>query len=205
MTRLHETLGQLTELYDLWFYTLSEQNPMFWVSEQAKRYDSFLSIFSPTLAYCKSHSHNVWDYANREQRIALIVLFDQIPRHIFRGTCKMYAYDYLGVYYAKRINYKLNVFEFMYVLMPYQHSENIEDHQLGKNRLYRYRKSYNTKHTKHTNESILQKLENAFDEHTQVLRIFHEYPKRRLDCGYTLETLPHDLRTYIEQSTHPYI
>lgn len=200
MTRLYKTLDQLTELYDLWFLVLSNKDPMFWVSEQAKEYDTFLSMFSSTLAYCKSHSHNVWDYANREQRIAMIVLFDQIPRHIFRGTCKMYAYDYLGIYYAKRINYTLNVFEFMYILMPYQHSEKIEDHHLGVHRLYRYRK-----HSQYRKDRMLQQLENAFDEHTQVLRVFDEYPKRRLDCGYTLETLPHNLRTYIEQSTHPYI
>ena len=197
MIRLNHILRKLTELYDLWFHTLSHGDPMFWVRKESQLYDNFLCIFYNTLHYVKSYSHIVWKHADAKQRIAMIVLLDQIPRHIFRHTCEMYAYDSLALAYAKRINYSLTPFEFMYVLMPYQHSESLEDHGLGMKRLQRYR-------AKHKNK-LLERLEKAFKEHTAVIRQFHEYPKRRLDCGYTLKTLPPELREYILHSTHPYI
>lgn len=197
MTRIEKILEELTELYDLWFHTLSKGNPLFWVSKQAKKYDSYLCRFYSTLRYTKHNSIYVWENAHPKQRIAMIVLFDQIPRQIFRNTCEMYAYDYLALEYAKRIKYTLTPFEFIYVLMPYQHSESLYDHTLGRKRLHRYRKN--------KNHPLLTKLEKAFTQHTDIIRRFHEYPKRRLNCGETMNTLPDELREYIAQSTHPYI
>lgn len=197
MTQLEKVLNELTELYKLWFYTISKRNPLFWVSRQAKKYDSFLCRFYSTLRYTKSYSHVVWENATPKQRIAIVILFDQIPRQIFRGTCDMYAYDDLALNYAKQINYRLTPFELMYILMPYQHSESLDNHRLGMKRLQRYKKIYKNK--------LMERLEKAFKEHSDVIRRYHEYPKRRLDCGYTIETLPYELREYILQSNHPYI
>lgn len=199
MTGLQKTLDDLTDLYREWFYTLSKEDPLFWVSKHAKHYDTYLSRFSSTLSYVVHHDKQVWETAQRNERIAMIVLFDQIPRHIFRGTCEMYAYDTYAIHYAKQITYQLTPFEFMYVLMPYQHSEDIPTHRLGYKRLRRYRK------TTRTGKRLMDTLKKAFQDHTEVLRRFHEYPKRRLDCGEQLHNLPSELQSYIQTSTHPYI
>lgn len=69
-----------------------------------------------------------------EGALALLVLLDQIPRNIFRGSGHAYATDGLALHYARRaVDARLDVEvepglrAFMY--LPFEHSEQIADQE----------------------------------------------------------------------------
>lgn len=60
--------------------------------------------------------------------LAAIILFDQFPRNMFRGTAKAYSTDDLAVRIAReavdnRFDEKLSPEERQFLYMPFQHSE----------------------------------------------------------------------------------
>lgn len=71
-----------------------------------------------------------------EGSLALLLLLDQFPRNCFRGTGHMFATDPLARYFARKaiaaghdrqIDEELRVF----VYLPFEHSEDIEDQRLS--------------------------------------------------------------------------
>ena len=69
-------------------------------------------------------------------RLALIIVLDQFPRNIFRGTAEVYRYDPLSITLAQAgvalgQLAGLAVPEQAFFLMPYQHSEDIEVQRAG--------------------------------------------------------------------------
>jgi len=66
--------------------------------------------------------------------LAAIILFDQFPRNIYRGHAEQFATDSLALAIAKgaverRYEEQLGAPERPFLLMPFQHSENIDDQQ----------------------------------------------------------------------------
>ena len=69
-------------------------------------------------------------------RLALIIVLDQFPRNIFRGTSEAYRYDALALALARAGVEKgqlagLAVPHAAFFLMPYQHSEDIKVQRSG--------------------------------------------------------------------------
>ncbi|MCX7303340.1 MAG: DUF924 family protein [Hyphomicrobiales bacterium] len=71
-----------------------------------------------------------------ESALALMILLDQFPRNCFRGTAHMFATDPLARHFARRaladghvggVAKELQIF----FLLPFEHSENIEDQNLS--------------------------------------------------------------------------
>jgi uncharacterized protein (DUF924 family) len=71
-----------------------------------------------------------------EGSLALLLLLDQFPRNCFRGTGHMFATDPLARYFARKaieaghdrqVDEELRVF----VYLPFEHSEDIEDQRLS--------------------------------------------------------------------------
>ena len=64
--------------------------------------------------------------------LAGVILFDQVPRNMFRGTADAYATDHLALAIAKRaidrkLDGELPKDERKFLYMPFQHSENLDD------------------------------------------------------------------------------
>jgi uncharacterized protein (DUF924 family) len=64
--------------------------------------------------------------------LSLVVLLDQFPRNAFRGTPRMFAFDKDALKYARLgvaqgMNDTLAPEEAMFILLPFEHSENISD------------------------------------------------------------------------------
>jgi uncharacterized protein (DUF924 family) len=69
-------------------------------------------------------------------RLALILLLDQFPRNIFRGTSEVYRYDSIALELAGQgvtVGHLagLSIPEQAFFLMPYQHSEDISVQRAG--------------------------------------------------------------------------
>ena len=64
--------------------------------------------------------------------LAGVILFDQLPRNMFRGHADAYATDHLALAIAKgavdaKLDEQLQPQERKFLYMPFQHSENLDD------------------------------------------------------------------------------
>ena len=73
----------------------------------------------------------------------------------------------------------LNTIEKCFVLMPYQHTENIEDSRYGLKLLENIIKKENDQ----SNKNILKKFLYHHKEHLKVLMEFGRFPKRNIYLG----------------------
>lgn len=69
-----------------------------------------------------------------EGRLAFVILLDQFPRNIFRGTANAFLYDEKALSLARDgIEFKhdisLTIFQRVFLYMPYQHSESLKVQQ----------------------------------------------------------------------------
>lgn len=82
-----------------------------------------------------TRQHDDW-MATAQGALALLLLLDQIPRNVFRGTAHMYATDPLARHFARQavaadfmqqVEPELRVF----LCLPFSHSESLEDQNLA--------------------------------------------------------------------------
>jgi uncharacterized protein (DUF924 family) len=64
--------------------------------------------------------------------LAAVILFDQMPRNMFRGSAEQFATDHIALAIAKeavRLGYddRLSHYERCFLYMPFEHSENLAD------------------------------------------------------------------------------
>jgi len=202
-TDIETIYHELNNLYREWFYVLPKKhNILFWFRKDAEKCDKFLKSYENlliTLASDCSFRIFIWIHATNSQRIAMIILFDQIPRHIYRGSRFMYDFDDISLQIAKRINFNnLNEREMVFAIMPFEHSENLNAHRTGIKILLQYKQN-------HSETNLIAKTITQFRKHTDVLKKFGEYPKRRFDYGENLRDMPEGIKAYIQNSSHPYI
>lgn len=67
-----------------------------------------------------------------ETALAAIILFDQFPRNMFRGTAEAFATDHLALQIAgqvvdREMDHKLTDDQKAFVYMPFMHSEELDD------------------------------------------------------------------------------
>lgn len=69
---------------------------------------------------------------NVRQALAAVILFDQIPRNLYRGDAEAFATDALALAIARRavaagLDKGLSVDERLFLYLPFEHSETIDD------------------------------------------------------------------------------
>ncbi|MFO1184669.1 MAG: DUF924 family protein [Bauldia sp.] len=69
----------------------------------------------------------------RTEAIGLVVLLDQFPRNVFRGSAESFAYDVKALAYAKRLlatrKADFYAIERAFLLLPLEHSEALADQE----------------------------------------------------------------------------
>ena len=112
--------------------------------------------------------------------LAMIILMDQFSRHIYRGTGKAYENDTKILLFTEMgLDLYLDqasAIEKTFILMPYQHSENINDQKLGVNILENLVKN----ETNLCEKNILKKTLFHQKKHYDVIKNFGRFPKRNL-------------------------
>ena len=73
---------------------------------------------------------------NPDSWLAYILLTDQFPRNIFRGSEKAFAFDHLALHMARRglaqgLDRRLTILERVFAYLPFEHSESMEDQNLA--------------------------------------------------------------------------
>tara|TARA_B110000483_G_C18060373_1_gene490072 strand:+ start:285 stop:806 length:522 start_codon:yes stop_codon:yes gene_type:complete len=151
----------------------------------------------------QAENFELLDWLNtKDGYVAYIVLLDQFSRHIYRNTPSAYKNDNHSLAAAdfgleKYLN-ELTANEKLFVLMPYQHTENIDYQKKGIGILADLIQNENKKN----NRSVLQAALQHQIGHFNVLKRFGRFPKRNkiLRWAPTIEE-----KTYIQKTPNlPY-
>jgi uncharacterized protein (DUF924 family) len=165
----------------------------FWfASEPASEAEGFQSRwFVPNQEFddlCKSRfltgyedaSHGLLDEWRNEPRscLALVLLLDQLPRNMFRGTARAFATDPQARELSRRaiasgFDRELSPLMRMFYYLPLEHSENLDD-QLESVRLFHGLTA--------ANPGLAEILLDA-EQHLEVIRRFGRFPARNHALG----------------------
>ena len=131
------------------------------------------------------------------RRLSLIILLDQFPRHIYRGTAKAFVYDPEALALAlsgmqSAADGALNIIERLFFYMPLQHAESteVQDESVS---AYRRLVGESPAEMRSTFESSLQSAE----EHRALIRQFGRFPHRNRLLGRDNTS---EEETYLKQS-----
>jgi uncharacterized protein (DUF924 family) len=117
------------------------------------------------------------------RRLSLIVLLDQFPRHMFRGTARAFAYDERALALAlsgmqSAADAALDVVERIFFYMPMQHAESreVQDESVA---AYRRLRTEAPPELGRTFEATLRSAEN----HRSIVERFGRFPYRNRLLG----------------------
>jgi uncharacterized protein (DUF924 family) len=105
--------------------------------------------------------------------LALVILFDQFSRNMFREDKKAFEQDHKtrlivnDAVYAGFLD-KMDESQRLFMLLPLIHSEEITDHEMAYNLSDKYLKDH----------SDLAEIIKSWQDHTSAIRRFHRYPHR---------------------------
>jgi uncharacterized protein (DUF924 family) len=128
------------EILDYWFGGIENGFPLedrsalwFQLSEANDR--EIEDLFGELLLSAANGELDDWAQTPRGS-LALIVLLDQFPRHIYRGSARAFEFDYKAVEVAKDgvelgHHHQLAFVEQGFYFMPFEHSEKFADQQFG--------------------------------------------------------------------------
>lgn len=119
-------------LHNFWFGELdqgiaSQEKAALWFTP-SDDFDQLCYQFRPALECLNPEA---WHQDSKSQ-LALIILCDQIPRNIFRGTAMAYAYDSIALSTAKQgvergLDLEMGLDERGFFYLPFEHSESMVD------------------------------------------------------------------------------
>jgi len=121
-----------TRILDFWF---EEAGPKNWFAQSdgfdAKVRGAFEVDAIETALSVGRNTPHPWE-AHKEGALALILMLDQFPRNMYRGTAAMFTWDNLALAAAKRavknsFDLKTDQERRAFFYMPFMHSENKED------------------------------------------------------------------------------
>ena len=105
--------------------------------------------------------------------LALVILFDQFSRNMFRDDKRAFEQDHKtrlivnDAVYAGFLE-KMDESQKFFMLLPLIHSEEITDHEMAYYLLDKYLK----------NHAGLNEIKKFWKDHTKAIRKFHRYPHR---------------------------
>tara|TARA_E500000178_G_C17022057_1_gene756119 strand:+ start:1296 stop:1889 length:594 start_codon:yes stop_codon:yes gene_type:complete len=160
-------------IIDYWF----SKNYMEWMMN-GKKYDKEITEkFEFLLEHALQGRLNHWKNT-KKGFLAYVILLDQMPRHIFRNNFRSYQFDdivckFVKLSYMRYIN-RYSAVEQMFVLMPLQHSESIEDQELGISILENILKNEQSE----DNSKLLREVLFHQKGHYEVIKKYGRFPKR---------------------------
>lgn len=188
MSSLREQL-----LYFLNYWFSSFDDPLIWFSPRAKSRDKHLKLKYLSLhnTFSKMSLREIYKFIEKNDNdyrlfLSIIILLDQVSRQIYRNSCNAFTQDKVARRLSRRFlkfyNFKdMNLYHFCFIVVVFEHSENVADHLFIK-KLLQERINENNRHEYKTLREMMVYL----DKHTDVLIDFGYYPKRKIVCGKKL-------------------
>ncbi|MCB9542903.1 MAG: DUF924 domain-containing protein [Myxococcales bacterium] len=125
--------------------------------------------------------------STRTEALLTLVVLDQLPRHLYRGSRRAYAYDGRALALARQIldegwHHALCTWHFIFWVVVFEHSEDLDLHALARRCLV----ERITRTTDPTDRAHLDHALIYLDRHSDVIRSFGRYPIRAAVCGLPL-------------------
>jgi uncharacterized protein (DUF924 family) len=123
------SLATPAQVLDFWFGA----GPQKWFSKDDAFDAAIRQRFLPAYEAAAAGRLSDWE-ATPEAALALLILLDQFPRNMFRGSPRAFAADPLALAIAKRavaqnFDRQLDLPKRNFFYLPFQHSENLVDQQ----------------------------------------------------------------------------
>ena len=117
--------------YEVLHYWFEELEPQQWFQQSAQVDEAITERFSITYEMAADGLSNHWA-GDADGALALIIVLDQFPRHMFRGSSKAFATDERALLIAKQAIHKgfdqvLEPVKRGFLYLPFQHSEKLTD------------------------------------------------------------------------------
>ncbi len=118
------------EIIHFWF---EETEPQLWFQSHPEFDEEVRERFGVTHEMADDGLCNAWS-VDAEGALALVILLDQFPRHMYRGTPKAFATDERALLVAKQAVHKgfdqiMEPVKRGFLYLPFQHSENLLDQE----------------------------------------------------------------------------
>jgi uncharacterized protein (DUF924 family) len=175
------------EIIRYWFGDLDQSTPEkgrfgMWFGKDDKVDAEIRESFGADLERAGRGELDQW-MASPRTMLALIVLLDQFPRNIFRGTAQAFAFDpkareVVNTGLARGFDQALPLFARMFFYLPLMHSESLEDQDRA---LELYRKLIAA-----APENMKEAIGGAnkfADRHREIIARFGRFPHRNLALG----------------------
>jgi uncharacterized protein (DUF924 family) len=167
------TMGFATtpeEVLGFWFDPATKPK---WFNGGAAFDDEVRAVLGPALEAGARGDLARWK-GDRDGALAVVLLFDQVPRNIFRGSARAFAHDaearrIARIALARGWDLELPAQRRVFLYLPFEHSEDLADQELSV-RLFRER----------ANEGEYLKYAEA---HRDVIRRFGRFPHRNAALG----------------------
>ena len=165
----------INKIFDYWFMKKNDFNKWFVVSPQTDKY--IIDNFSKDL-----NDANNFRLENLKKTskgcLALIILFDQFPRNIFRNTFRAYAFDSKALELTHKLISDMSSLDFtpnmiMFALMPLMHTESISDKQYLISILEKYQEK-----SKYKDDITFTSMIDYTKKHLSILKKYGRYPHR---------------------------
>lgn len=127
----HNENGLLEQIADYWFNHLTPEN---WFVQSDQLDQEIRDRFSDSYIYFKGHALASLDLSG-DQILAAIILFDQMPRNMFRGRAQAFETDALALSLCKMAlaggrDLIMTDIKKSFLYMPLEHSEDRKDQEL---------------------------------------------------------------------------
>jgi uncharacterized protein (DUF924 family) len=118
-----------TELLDFWF----KRDRKYWFEKNPAFDEEILARFLPLYERALKEELKTW-HQEPSSCLALVILLDQFPRNMFRGSAKAFAADPLArgaahVILDNRWDKDMTPDERMFAYLPLEHSESLADQE----------------------------------------------------------------------------
>lgn len=133
-----------TDILNFWFF---KENSTKWFIKSKDFDNLIIEKFSNTYIKAAKGDLDAWK-ETPEGMLALIIIFDQLPRNMFRGNAQSFATDAKALSLAKEaiakgFDKKLTVEQQRFIYMPFMHSENLKDQNKSVELFAKAEMSYN--------------------------------------------------------------
>jgi len=128
-------MDKITQILQFWFEDIDDATPIDtktnpfkkWFTKDASFDREIKEKFEADIIKARWGTYKEWEYS-ATGRLALIILFDQFSRNIFRGSSRMFENDPLALDLTLRsvqeeVDKKLLLIQRMFLYMPLMHSE----------------------------------------------------------------------------------
>jgi uncharacterized protein (DUF924 family) len=168
-----------SEILDFWFGGAPSEHRKQWFEKDVE-FDTRCARFKAAIRHARSGHYDHWA-CTPKGALALIVLLDQLSRNVFRGSAEAFAADPHALELARRaiangLDRTLTPLERMFVYLPFEHAETMED-QIESVRLFET-----------IREALGAKSMDYAHRHLDVIRQFGRFPHRNAVLGRTSTT-----------------